>query len=571
MLLTVRSLSKSYGPHTILGGVSFVANAGDRLGIVGANGAGKSTLLRILAGREAADAGTVASAPGSEIGYLAQTLPSFAGRSIDDLIAEATGALRELESRMRALEAAMSSAPSDDAPALLDEYGAVATRFQDRGGYEIDAQVDAILSGLRLGYLPRSRTLETLSGGEKARLGLAQLLLRAPDVLLLDEPTNHLDFASLAWLEEYLRRQRGAILVVSHDRAFLNGTVTQILELDDASHTLTPYTGDYDAFAAAKAAARERWEEEYARQQEEIAALRRRIREAAREVGNNKPYKPGGKLDKMAYNAAGERVQRTISRSVHAAAERLARIETDPVPKPPKAFHFSGRFAAESIASREVLTAEGVGKQYDGRRLFADLSFTVSPGARIVLVGPNGAGKTTLLRLLAGIGTPDAGAVRRSPAARIGYLAQEPAPAAPGATLLEVYREGQVGYDDAFIAGLIGYGFFRLEDMGKPMAALSVGQKRKLELARLIAARPNVLLVDEPTNYISLDVLDAFERALLAFPGPVLAVSHDRYFIGRFGGEVWELRDGMLRTMPSADYLAGLGHEAAAEQERGER
>jgi macrolide transport system ATP-binding/permease protein len=559
MLLTARALSKSYGPHRILDDISLFVNPGERVGIVGANGAGKSTLLRILAGQEQPDAGAVVTAPGVQLGYLAQTPPALAGETVGDVLAAATSALRTLETRMRALEAAMATGAPDELPALLDEYGAVSTRFQDRGGYELDATLDAVLAGLRLAYLPRSQPFASLSGGEKARLGLAQLLLRQPDVLLLDEPTNHLDFASLTWLEGYLadpRRQHGAVVLVSHDRAFLNAAVGAILELDDATRKLTSYLGDYDAYAAAKAAARARWAEEYAREQDEIASLRKRIRESARQVGHEKTYKSGGKRDKLSYHAAGGRVAATIARNVRAAEERLARIEAHPIPKPPKPFHFSGRFAAESLQSREILVADRIAKSYAGRGLFADLSFTIAPGARILLAGPNGAGKSTLLRLLLGDEPPDAGAIRRAPAARLGYLPQESPPAAPGAALLETYREGLVGYDDAFIAGLIGYGFFRLEDMAKPVATLSAGQRRKLELARLIAARPNVLLLDEPTNYISLEVLEAFEAALLAFPGPVLAVSHDRYFIRRFGGDVWELRDGSLRVVPAAEYLA---------------
>ncbi len=225
MLLAARNLVKSYGPHRILDGVSLLANAGDRIGIVGANGAGKSTLLRILAGEESPDAGAVTVAPQVQASYLAQTPPNYAGQTIDDALRAATASLHALESRMRALEAALATASEDETPALLEEYGVVSTRFQDRGGYALEATLATVLAGLRLAYLPRDRACETLSGGEKARLGLAQLLLRQPDVLLLDEPTNHLDFASLAWLEGYLAAQRGAVLVVSHDRAFLNATV----------------------------------------------------------------------------------------------------------------------------------------------------------------------------------------------------------------------------------------------------------------------------------------------------------------------------------------------------------
>ncbi|MGH2509300.1 MAG: ATP-binding cassette domain-containing protein, partial [Ktedonobacteraceae bacterium] len=226
MLLTVRGLTKGYGAITVLQSISFVVNFGERIGLVGSNGVGKSTLLRLLVGQEEADAGKFACAPTCEIGYLPQSTPDFYGRSIQDLILEASGHLRQLEEQMRTLERAMSDA-TDEArvTALLEEYDRATARFQDAGGYELDYRIDTILTGLRVDYLPRTREVSTLSGGERARIGLAALLLRIPDLLLLDEPTNHLDFASLAWLENYLAEYRGGILMVSHDRQFLNRTV----------------------------------------------------------------------------------------------------------------------------------------------------------------------------------------------------------------------------------------------------------------------------------------------------------------------------------------------------------
>src|SRR5690349_6303913 len=222
MLLTVRNISKTYGAITVLDGVTFALEPGEHVGLVGANGAGKSTLIRIITGEEAGDSGEIQRATSAELGYLPQTLPDIAGRTIDGLLADALGGLRSIEARMRTLEAAMASASRATLDRLLAEYGQFASQFQDRGGYEMEARMDAILAGLRLNCLPRSRDLATLSGGERARVGLALLLLRAPDVLLLDEPTSHLDAASLAWLEDYLAAYAGAALIVSHDRQFLN-------------------------------------------------------------------------------------------------------------------------------------------------------------------------------------------------------------------------------------------------------------------------------------------------------------------------------------------------------------
>ncbi|HEX9056947.1 MAG TPA: ATP-binding cassette domain-containing protein, partial [Ktedonobacterales bacterium] len=258
--------------------------------------------------------------------------------------------------------------------------------------------------------------------------------------------------------------------------------------------------------------------------------------------------------DKFAKAFFGERVQTTISRNVRAAAEQLRRIEANPLPRPPKPMRFNPRFNAEALRSRTVISLAHVSKSLGGRPVLRDVSAHLAPSARVVLTGANGAGKTTLLRIIVGLETPDTGTVRLAPGAEIGYLPQEPVIPDSRATLLETYRAGLAGQESQFVAGLIGHGFFRVEDVSKEVRQLSAGQRRKLEIARLIAQHPNVLLLDEPTNYVSLDVLEAFEAAVLSFPGPVIAVSHDRWFIQRFQGEVWGLEDGgvTIRTAGSA-------------------
>jgi len=543
MLLSVRGLSKTYGAVTVLNNVSFNINSNDRVGLVGMNGAGKTTLLRILLDQETMDSGKISFAPSLELGYLPQTTPDFYGRTIQDLILESLGNLRQLEERMRQVEAAMTTGGEDQLPALLAEYDQLSTKFQDHGGYDLDYKIDTILTGLQLAYLPREQEVDTLSGGEKERIGLATLLLRSPDLLLLDEPTNHLDIASVEWLEAYLSRYTGAIIVVSHDRQFLNRSVNQIFEIDEHSHQLKQYEGNYDAYALAKEAERAKWEEDYERQQEEIKELRKRIRETARHVGHDRPPRDN---DKMQYDFFGGRVQQAISRGIRDAEERLKRIEADPIPKPPKRLQAHPYFDTESLQSREVISVTGLGKSLGGRCILRDINFTIAPAARVVLTGPNGAGKTTLLKLIIGLEMPGEGQVRVATGARIGYLPQEPDLPDLSKTVLEVYRYGRIGYEDEFVAKLIGYGLFRLEDMSKTIGQLSVGQRRKLEIARLLAGQPNMLLLDEPTNYISLDVLEAFEAAVLNFPGPIIAVSHDRFFMQRFAGKIWEIVDGRL-------------------------
>ena len=544
MLLTARNLAKSYGAISVLNDVSFVLNQDDRVGIVGPNGVGKSTLLRMLVGAEELDSGTIAYAPSVEFGYLSQTTPEFYGSTIQDLILESVGNLKQLEERMRQLEAAMTTASEAQLPELLEEYNLVSTKFQDGGGYDLDYKIDTIMAGLHISHLPRSREVHTLSGGEKARVGLATLLLRSPDLLLLDEPTNHLDFASLEWLETYLSHYHGAIMMVSHDRQFLNRSARQIFEIDEHEHQLKKYEGNYDAYVQAKAAERVKWEEDYEQQQTEIKELRKRIRETARQVGHTNRAPRDN--DKFAPYFFEQRVQSTISRNIRAAEEQLKRIESDPIPRPPELLRVSSHFKTASMQSQVVVSISGLNKSWGERCILNDLNLTVAPDARIVLIGPNGAGKTTLIKIIMGLETHDAGEVRVVPGARIGYLPQEPGILDLTKTVLETYRYGQVGYESEFVARLIGYGLFRLEDMAKQVGQLSVGQRRKLEIARLMAEGPNVLLLDEPTNYISLDVLEAFESAVIAFPGPVIAISHDRWFIQRFGGEVWELADGKI-------------------------
>ncbi len=309
------------------------------------------------------------------------------------------------------------------------------------------------------------------------------------------------------------------------------------------------YEGNYDVYVQSKAAERIKWEEDYERQQEEIKELRKRIKDGARQVGHS--YRAPRDNDKFARYFFAQRVDSTVSRNIRAAEEQLKRIEADPVPRPPELIRVSSHFNTEQFQSRIAFSTTGLTKCWGERCIFSNIDLTVKYDARIVLVGPNGSGKTTLMKMLIGLEKPDCGEVYMAPGARIGYLPQEPAISDYKKTVLETYRYGQVGYEADFVAKLIGYGLFRLEDMHKQVGQLSVGQRRKLEIARLMAQGPNVLLLDEPTNYISLDVLEAFEAAILNFPGPVVVISHDRWFMQRFCGTVWELTLGTLMTSPA--------------------
>ena len=567
MLLSVAQVAKTYGPSRILHDISFVINETERVGLVGANGAGKSTLLRIITGKIAADTGRVTVPAGITVGYLPQQPPEPGDATLDDLVYEAVGELRRLEAHLQELETAMADQGLDACAldAALVAYGDCQERYERRGGYDLDYRIDMVFAGLRIAHIPRARRFETLSGGEKSRVLLATLLLRAPDLLLLDEPTNHLDFASIAWLEQYLATYQGAFLVISHDRQFLNGTVTRVLEIDEHTHELTQYAGDYDAYLAAKEQARERWSQTYDKQQEEINDLKRAIRLGARNVAPNRaPRDPA----KMQYDFKSGRVAIAVSRNVRNAEERLRRIANDPIPKPPELLRINPEFDVQELRGASIVRVEHLAKSFAAGAVLRDVSFTIGPRQRIALVGPNGAGKSTLLNIIAGLTTVDEGTVAIAAGARIGYVDQDARTLDPTRTLLDAYREGLIGYEDEFVRELLRYGLFTFGDLGTLVGHLSAGQRRKLQLARLIAMRANLLLLDEPTNHLSLDIVEAFEGALRQFAGPVIAASHDRRFIERFDGQLWELRDGAIypHAGSAQDALRKLGARDAADR-----
>jgi len=372
---------------------------------------------------------------------------------------------------------------------------------------------------------------------------LAALLLAAPDLLLLDEPTNHLDFVALAWLESYLKEYQGGVLVVSHDRQFLNQTVTTIVEIAEHSRAAKQYTGNYDFYAQIKVQERLKWVADYWAQQEEIWELRKLMKTKARV---NPFARAPRDNDKFAFTFKAEKMQVSLSRNIRSAEEKLQRIEEDPIPKPPQELKINPDFDPQMLTSKTPIAVTGVSKAYGNQVVLDNVSCTIEPQSRIVIIGPNGAGKSTLLKLMAGTALPDSGSVEVAPSVVIGHLDQEQETLVTVGSLFDVYRNGRIGDREEMKAELLSYGLFAWPDLRKPAATLSVGQKRKLQIAALIAHKANLLLLDEPTNHISLDVLEEFEQALLSFAGPVVAISHDRRFIERFANEIWEMRDGRL-------------------------
>lgn len=485
MLLSISHLSKSYGATHVFEDVTFLLNRGDRVGLVGANGVGKSTLLKLINREIDADDGEVVVSPDMRVGYVPQVIAIDQSKTLNDLIHDVLSHIHKIEERMRALERQMS----DQEPgieAVLDEYGRLTEEFERIGGYEVDHKMALVLGGLGVDHIPRARVLSTLSGGEKARTVLALTLLEAPDLLLLDEPTNHLDFERLEWLEDYLRSCRGAILLVSHDRAMLNRVVDSIIEIDEYSKASRQYVGNYDRYALAKVAERREWEEEYERQQEEIKEIKSSIRTKAYAVGHGRSAPDP---DKTAHKFRGARVQQTVSRNIRNAEERLCRIEEDPVPKPPKPLNINPDFDPQELQGKKPVALSHVTKSFGGKLVLDDVSFEVQATDRIVITGENGAGKSTLLKVIVGEEAADSGTVSLAPTAKVGYLDQEQTSLPGDMNVYEVFRRDLIGQDNELKNEFVRYGLFKHEDLSKRVEQLSVGQRRKLQVARLMATR----------------------------------------------------------------------------------
>nr|WP_205709335.1 ATP-binding cassette domain-containing protein [Kineococcus siccus] len=520
-------VAKGYAHRHVLLDVSLALAPGVVTGVIGENGSGKSTLLRLLAGVEEPDEGTVV-APAGATGYLPQDSPAPLSWTLTELVDDALADLRARQRRMTQLEAAMA-APGADLEPLLAEYGEVLSDFEARGGYEADARVAAAAQALGVGDLPRERTLASLSGGERSRWHLAALLAADPAVLLLDEPTNHLDADAAAWLERDLRARRGTTVVVTHDRTFLDEVATELLEVDGDRHAVTRYPGGYGDYLRATAAERRRALAERAAWEEELQRLRTSGDAVARRVAPDRERRDG---DKLGYDFKTGRVQEAVAGRVRAVAEKVRRLEADPAPLPPEPLRFTPPppRPGPAPAGGLLLVADGVA--VPGR--LAPTGVRLGAGDRLLVTGPNGAGKSTLLDVLAGVLAPAAGSVRREGA--VGLLRQDPSPHPPGRTVLRAFAAGHGAAPEEEIARLLALGLFTPEQLAQPVAALSTGGRRRLDLARVLAEAADVLLLDEPTNHLAPRLVEELEAAVDGFPGAVVVVSHDRWFRRRWRG-----------------------------------
>jgi ATP-binding cassette subfamily F protein 3 len=536
-MLRVSNLDKFYGGTPVLRGVSLTLGHGDRAGIVGPNGSGKTTLLRLIAGLERPDKGSVSLAPGAALGYLRQ---GFMGDDSQPLgrVLEPHGMVWTAYREMERAAAVLAASPAEGE--ALARYEAAAGHFEEMGGYPRLGVVEEVLRGLGLDAIDPSRPVASLSGGQKTRLALASLLLGAPDLLLLDEPTNHLDVDALEWLEGFITRYRGTVLLVSHDRAFLDATVETILELDDRTHTIRPYAGNYSDYAAAKQAEIEAQWEAFKQQERR----RERVEEDIRNTRGHALHTEYQTKDSSARRLANK-VMRTAIVRERKLEKKLAE---ETVEKPKASWNLKLDFTPVQGGAREVLHAEGLRKRFGDHVVLDGVDLHLRHGEHVVLTGPNGGGKSTLLKIIAGELAPDAGRVHLGGGVVAGYFGQEQEGLDPQKTPLETLRAA-APMTETEARNLLHRYLFAGEDVFTPVGRLSYGERARLVLARLVLSGATLLLLDEPTNHLDIPSRERFEAALSGFEGTVLAVLHDRYLIERLATRVVELRNGVLREV----------------------
>jgi len=536
-MLQVSHLSKRYGDNLLFEKVNFAINRGERVGLVGPNGCGKTTLFRLLIGQEKPDSGSVRlKIPARQVGYLPQALEYDQDATARDIL----GGSREQDEsywadRLQELASALAKANRDEQVALENAYADALERLNEASNRLPEYQMDRVLAGLGLNDIQLDTPVRILSGGQKTRLSLARLLLKNPSLLLLDEPTNHLDISALEWLEGYLSRFTGAMLIVSHDRTFLDHTVTRVLEMNDGTHKVTSYAGTYSDYAQAKAREREKTWQTYKEQQGRIGRLKRAIGQLKGRAG---------KIEHETIHYHYRKIAKKVARQATVRQRRLQRMldSEEHVEKPEQGWEMKIEFVNTPPSGQDVLVCEGLTKRYGEHLLFADVNLVLRRGERIALTGPNGSGKTTLLRLIVGKETASSGLLRLGANVRVGYYSQEQETLDWDLTLLESVRQA-APLSETEARSFLHYFLFAGDAVFTPVRSLSYGERARLALGVLVLQGCNLLLLDEPINHLDIPSRERFEQALSTFEGTVLAVVHDRYFIERFVEAIWLLRD----------------------------
>ena len=541
-MLHVRNITHWFGDLKVLDQVSFTLNRGQRAGLIGPNGCGKSTLLKIISGELAPDQGHAQRSPASlRLGYLPQALDFPPAATVGDVLAAAQGERVSVETRLALAAEQVAAAGNGELAAALAEYDRALAEFEALGGGALHAEADAVLAGLGLADVSQERPVQALSGGQKTRLGLARLLLSQPDLLVLDEPTNHLDIRALAWLEDYLADYGGAILLVSHDRAFLDRTVTTILALDGVTHSLREHPGNYSDYALAMDRSLEKQWAAYQEQQVRVQRLTASIRKLSGKAQN---------IENETIHFYWRRIAKDLARRAVVQKRRLERMleSEELVEKPSLTWKMKLEFPDMARSGQDVLQIEDLSVGYGERAVLERVSLHLSYGERAALIGPNGAGKTTLLRCITGELQPWAGQVRLGKGVRLGYMAQEQETLDPAATPLTLLRAA-APLNETEARSFLHYFLFAGDEVFTTVGQLSFGERSRLALALLASRGCNLLLLDEPINHLDIPSRESFERAMARFEGTVLAVVHDRYFIERFATTLWIVENGTVETM----------------------
>jgi len=522
MICDIQHLTKQFGGETILTDVSLFLNEHDRVGLIGRNGSGKTTLLRLLARLEQPDGGVIYQKSGLTIGYLEQ-LPVYAETMTGlDVLWTAFDDILAIRSRMQQLEQLMATAPSD-LEALLVRYADVTNAFEQKDGYLLDSKIERMVNGLHLRPL-LTRPFHQLSGGEQTKICLGRMLLMEPNLLILDEPTNHLDLAAVEWLEQFLRDYTGTVLLVSHDRVFLDAVVTSIIELEDGE--LTSYAGNYSAFVVERERRLLEQFHAYQEQQKKIKKMKEAIRRLRQWANEASP--PSEKLFRKA-------------KSMERALERIERIKRPQL----EAKTADVSFSSTDHTSQVVFRAEALSFAYETRQLFDAISFEIMAQDRIAIVGTNGSGKSTLLSLLLDELSPDAGTLTRGPSNHVGYLSQH-AHFEEDARLIDWFRD-RIAVPEAEARHILARFLFFGPTVFRSVLSLSGGERVRLQLAVLVHSSINVLILDEPTNHLDIESRETLEEALENFSGTLIAVSHDRYFLNRLFPQILWLENGLTR------------------------